>query len=174
MTRRLLGAAGLSLVLAVTLLAQQAPPMPAGQGGAVPRPQQPAAAPQAPAAQAQPGAPAAPRGPAGRRDPFRSLLVRADDAAAVAALPPGKRGLLIGQIRVDGVVRTPTERIAVVSVPNRNRAFFLREQDELFNGYVAEINDDAVIFKERTVDAFGKPYEREVVKQITSAAGATR
>lgn len=167
---------GVTLVCAfgaVALLAQQ-PPMPVpGQAPPQPAPRQAQPAVQTPpAAQAQPQAvPERTRG--GRRDPFRSLLARTDEASAAQALPPGKRGLMIGQIRVDGIVRGPSDRIAVVTVPNRNRAYFLREQDELFNGYVAEIQEDVVIFKERTTDAFGKPYEREVVKQITSA-GAKR
>ncbi len=109
-----------------------------------------------------------------RRDPFRSLLVRPEDLQAAQALPPGKRGLVVAQIRVDGIVVTPQDRIAVVTVPHRDRAYFLREQDELYNGYVLEIHDDFVIFKERVMDAFGKIYEREVVKQIYPAAGATR
>lgn len=109
-----------------------------------------------------------------RRDPFRSLLVRLEDLQAAQALPPGKRGLMVGQIRVDGIVVTPEDRIAVVTVPHRDRAYFLREQDELYNGYVLEIHDDFVVFKERAMDAFGKTYEREVVKQIYPAAGATR
>jgi len=154
-------------LMALAAFAQQPPPLPA------PRP----------AAQPQAGAPPGPgtgaSGPIpemrkGRRDPFRSLLVRPDDLAAAQALPPGKRGLMVGQIRLDGIVVTPTSRIAVVSVPNRNRAYFLRELDELFNGYVAEIHEDSVIFKERSIDAFGKSYEREVVKQISAPSGATR
>lgn len=135
--------------------------------------EQPAQAQQPPAG-LQPQSGPLPDRRRGRRDPFRSLLVRADDLAASQALPPGKRGLMVSQIRVDGIVRMPADRIALVSVPNRNRAYFLRVRDELFDGYVAEIHEDSVIFKERTRDAFGKPYEREVVKQIYAAAGATR
>lgn len=154
-----------------TPYAQQAPAAPAQAPAAAPQQRMQAPPPQASALTRT--LPLSAERRRGRRDPFRSLLVGSDQLTP-QALPPGKRGLLIGQIRVDGIVLTPTTRLAVVTVPNRNRAFFLRERDELFNGYVAEIHEDSVVFKERAVDAFGKPYEREVVKQILSAAGATK
>jgi hypothetical protein len=118
--------------------------------------------------------PAAPSKPTAgqRRDPFRSLLMRAGDLAGGMPLPPGKRGLVVAQLSVNGIVATPTERIAVVNMAGRNRAYFLRERDELFDGYVARISEDGVIFRERTKDAFGREYEREVVKQLV--AGTTR
>lgn len=89
------------------------------------------------------------------------------------ALPLGKRGLTIGQVRLQGIVLSPTDRIAVVTVPDRKPAYFLRPEDELFNGYVAAITADSVIFKERAVDPFGRPFEREVKKQL-STPGATQ
>ena len=98
------------------------------------------------------------------RDPFRSLLVRPDEAGGGQPLPPGKRGLVITQLSVDGIVILAAEKIAVVNMRGRNRAYFLRERDEVFNGYVARISEDAVVFKERATDAFGQTFEREVVK----------
>lgn len=106
------------------------------------------------------------------RDPFKSMIVRPEDFAR-QALPPGKRGLMIAQLVVNGIVVTPTDNIAVVTMPGRNRAYFLRTRDELFDGYVARISEDSVVFRERTTDAFGKDYEREVVKQL-SGSGAKR
>jgi len=108
-----------------------------------------------------------------RRDPFRSLLVRPDEMPGGQALPPGKAGLIISQVTVNGVVATPSELIAVVTMSGRNRSFFLREGDELYNGYVSKISEDGVVFKEKTVDAFGKEYEREVVKQLTAGTGTS-
>ncbi len=104
------------------------------------------------------------------RDPFRSL-VRAEEGPE-QALPPGKRGLVISRLTLNGIVVGP-EMIAVVTMRGRNRAYFLRQRDELYDGYVARISEDAVIFKERATDAFGTPYEREVTKQI-SGSGANR
>ncbi len=115
-----------------------------------------------------------PRKPVNLRDPFRSLLVSPEDMIK-QALPPGKRGLVISQLTVDGIVVTPTARVAVVNMRGRNRAFFLRVRDELFDGYVAEILEDGVVFRERASDAFGRKYERRVVKLLTTeATGTTR
>ncbi|MFB3094772.1 MAG: hypothetical protein ACE10O_02815 [Candidatus Acidiferrales bacterium] len=130
-------------------------------------------------AQAQESAPqktkqSRPRKPVNLRDPFRSLLVSPEDMIK-QALPPGKRGLVISQLTVDGIVVTPTARVAVVNMRGRNRAFFLRVRDELFDGYVAEILEDGVVFRERASDAFGRKYERRVVKPLTTeATGTTR
>lgn len=104
------------------------------------------------------------------RDPFRSLVRK--EEGPDQALPPGKRGLVISRLNVNGIV-AGVERIAVVTMRGRNRAYFLRERDELYDGHVARITEDNVVFKERATDAFGTPYEREVTKQI-SGSGAKR
>ena len=107
-----------------------------------------------------------------RRDPFRSLLMRPGDGGT-QVLPPGKPGLVIAQLVVTGIVVMPGDSVAVVTMSGRNRAYFLRERDELYDGYVARINEDSVIFREKSKDAYGRPYEKEVVKQL-SASGAKR
>ena len=104
-----------------------------------------------------------------KRDPFRSLLVRPGEGGT-QVLPPGKPGLVIGQLVVTGIVVMPGDSVAVVSMSGRNRAYFLRERDELFDGYVARINEDSVVFREKSKDAYGRPYEKEVVKQLSSGA----
>ncbi len=104
-----------------------------------------------------------------RRDPFRSLLMRPGEGGT-QVLPPGKPGLVIGQLVVTGIVVMPGDSVAVVSMSGRNRAYFLRERDELYDGYVARITEDSVIFREKSKDAYGRPYEKEVVKQLSSGA----
>lgn len=103
-----------------------------------------------------------------RRDPFQSLLFAAKDQGA--NLPPGKAGLVIATIRVDGAIKSPTGMIAVVSNPQQ-RVYFVREGDRLYDGEVEKINLDEVIFRESTKDAFGKPVEREVTKRLYASAG---
>lgn len=112
-----------------------------------------------------------PRPAVKRRDPFRSLLIREEDAAVGRRLPPGKRGLVVAQLSINGIVFTPARKIAVVTMRGRNRAYFLREGDELFNGRVQRITEDGVVFKEKAIDAFGNQYEREVVKQLSGSGG---
>ena len=106
-----------------------------------------------------------------RRDPFESLTNRQDAAAKNAAnLPPGKAGLQVGTLRLDGIVRSPNGMIAVVTNP-QSRTYFLREGDQLYDGRVDKIGMDNVSFHELGKDAFGKPVERQVDKRLYSSAG---
>lgn len=106
-----------------------------------------------------------------RRDPFESLTSRQDAAAKNAAnLPPGKAGLQVASLRLDGIVRSPNGMIAVVSNPQA-RTYFLREGDQLYDGKVDKIGMDNVAFHEMGKDAFGKPVERQVNKRLYSSAG---
>ena len=91
------------------------------------------------APKATPGTPAA--APAeseqkvARRDPFESLTSRQDAAAKNAAnLPPGKPGLQIGTLRLDGIVKAPNGMIAVVTNP-QSRTYFLRDGDQLYDDW---------------------------------------
>jgi len=106
-----------------------------------------------------------------RRDPFESLIGR-DRAGAGAEknLPPGKAGLQVSTLRLDGVVKAPNGMIAVVSNP-QSRTYFLREGDQLYDGQVEKIAMDGVSFHEIGKDAFGKPVERQVNKRIYSSPG---
>ena len=106
-----------------------------------------------------------------RRDPFESLTSRQDQAAKNAAnLPPGKAGLQVASLRLDGIVRAPNGMIAVVTNPQA-RTYFLREGDKLYDGSVDKIGMDNVSFHELGKDAFGKPVERQVNKRLYSSAG---
>ena len=108
---------------------------------------------------------------AGRRDPFESLVGRQQaQAAAAKNLPPGKAGLQVSTLRLDGIVRSSNGMIAMVSNPQA-RTYFLREGDQLYDRKVDEIAMDGVSFHELGKDAFGKPVERQVNKRIYSTAG---
>ena len=113
----------------------------------------------------------APEAKGSRRDPFESLTSRQEAAARAGAnLPPGKAGLQVGTLRLDGIVRAPNGMIAVVTNPQA-RTYFLREGDQLYDGRVEKIAMDGVSFHEIGKDAFGKPVERQVNKRIYSSAG---
>lgn len=106
-----------------------------------------------------------------RRDPFESLVARQAAANKGAAnLPPGKAGLQVSTLRVDGIVKASNGMIAVVTNP-QSRTYFLREGDRLYDGSVEKISMDGVTFHEEGKDAFGKPVERSVNKRIYSMAG---
>ncbi len=106
-----------------------------------------------------------------RRDPFESLIGRKQAQDALAKnLPPGKAGLQVGTLRLDGIVKSANGMIAVVANPQQ-RTYFLREGDQLYDGKVEKISMEGVTFHEEGKDAFGKPVEREVNKRLYSSAG---
>ncbi|MGA8271133.1 MAG: hypothetical protein WB919_06195 [Candidatus Sulfotelmatobacter sp.] len=100
----------------------------------------------------------------GKRDPFFSPVVQ---QASGSGCSTGKKCLEIGQINVRGVVKSDNGFIAVVT-NSLNKAYFLRENDPVFNGYVVRITGDAVVFQETVQDKLGKPLTREVTKRITT------
>lgn len=102
----------------------------------------------------------------GRRDPFLSPVV---SHAGGSGCSTGKKCLEIGGINLRGVVRSQNGFIAVVS-NGLNKAYFLRENDPVFNGYVMKITGDSIVFQETLQDRLGKSFTREVVKKITTPA----
>ena len=152
----LLGAMMAALLGAPLARAQRAARPPA----ATAQPPSASQAAQAPAAQT-PGAAAG-----GRRDPFHTLIVKKVEEKMPTRLPPGKKGLLIGQIQVQGIVRgIDGEWIAVVDNKTK-RSYFLHEKDEVYNGVVSKISADSIVFQENVTDAMGRSRVREVVKQL--------
>lgn len=119
-------------------------------------------------------APVSTKGLASRRDPFDPLVGREKSGPGNQEhLPPGKAGLVVSTLRLDGVVRSPRGMLAVVSNPQQ-RVYFLREGDQLYDGRVERITMDAVSFHETGKDPFGKPVERLVSKHLYSSAGEQR
>lgn len=115
-------------------------------------------------------APAAPKpiNLAGKRDPFVALVNTSKGPAQ--HLPPGKAGLVIGTLTVQGVVQGANGMIAVIANPDQ-RVYFVRAGDRLYDGQVEKITLDSVTFQQDTKDAFGKPIVRTVVKRIYPSAG---
>jgi len=159
-------------------LANQAPgasqPPPAAPKAPAPKP---VAKPKAPAQAALP-TPVAPtaekaaqeKAPV-RRDPFDTLLYKAKAGNAPPEnLPPGKAGLVVGTLRIDGIVHGSEGMIAIVSNPQQ-RVYFLREGDKLYDGSVEHITLEAISFHEIGKDAFGKPLEHEVTKRLYPTPG---
>jgi len=102
----------------------------------------------------------------GKRDPFFSPVVQQPSGSGCST---GKKCLEIGQINLRGVVKAESGFIAVVT-NSLNKAYFLHENDPVFNGYVVRITGDSVVFQETVQDKLGKPLTREVVKRIFTPA----
>ncbi len=127
-----------------------------------------------PAAKPAPARPPVPAVTAGMRDPFKIPVITPGPALPDGSKGPGgvSRGLVISELRLEGIVRqdTTNQMIAVVAGA-ANRAYFLRENDAVYNGLVAKITLDpaSVHFKENFLDPAGKMSSREVVKQMPAS-----
>jgi Tfp pilus assembly protein PilP len=102
----------------------------------------------------------------GKRDPFFSPITQQTTTSGCST---GKKCLEIGQINVRGVVKSDSGFIAVVT-NTLNKAYFLHENDPVFNGYVVRITGDSVVFQETVQDKLGKSLTREVTKKILTPA----
>jgi hypothetical protein len=115
-----------------------------------------------------------------RRDPFR---LPPPPSAGVSGIGvrhvrlPGKQGLVIGQLRLEGIVReqspnvrnAPDGMIAVVT-NSTHIAYFLREYDTVYDGRVTKITGDAIHFEQEYLDPEGQTKRREVVLQLNAAS----
>ena len=136
---------------------------------ATPTPPPPAAAVQ--------GAPPAPQGagysydPAGRRDPFVSLTGRGSDVPLPGgSRPAGVPGLLVTEITVKGVLKSPRGGyLALVQAPD-NRTYIVHGGDKLFDGTIKAITQDAVVFSQDVNDPLSLVKQREVRKAIRAEA----
>jgi hypothetical protein len=110
-----------------------------------------------------------------KRDPFNPLVSSAKDSGSAGPdhLPPGKAGLMVGTMRLDGLVRGPNGMIAVVSNP-QERVYFLREGDRIFDGQVTKITLEAVSFLQSGRDSFGNGLEHEVTRRLYATPGEQR
>jgi Tfp pilus assembly protein PilP len=105
------------------------------------------------------------------RDPFETLLnVAKPEAGPPPNLPPGKAGLQVATLQINGIVRGTGGMIAIVSNPQQ-RVYFLREGDKLYDGTIEHITLEAITFQEIGKDAFGKPIERQVTKRLYPSPG---
>jgi hypothetical protein len=100
----------------------------------------------------------------GKRDPFVSPVVY---QTGVSNCTGGKKCLEIGAISLRGVVHSDNGFIAVVT-NSMNKAYFLRENDPVFDGYVVKITGDSIVFQETQQDRLGKTFTKEVVKKLTT------
>lgn len=103
----------------------------------------------------------------GKRDPFVSPVQTQTNGPINCGT--GKRCLVLDQTKLEGIVKAPNGMIAVVS-NNANKAYFLRENDPVYNGYVMRITPDSVVFQETITDRLGKKSTREVVKKVNAPA----
>lgn len=90
----------------------------------------------------------------------------------VANRPPGIRGLVVNSLKLEGLVSENSGREMIAVVTNdTGRAYFLRTNEQLYDGAVMRITRQAVYFTERRPDAQGRMAVRTVVKWLNPPAG---
>jgi hypothetical protein len=107
---------------------------------------------------------------AGKRDPFKippPPQIRAGGDTIDGPLPPGARGLVIGLLRLKGIVRDEESKTMIAVVVNRaNLAYFLHIHEDVYNGVVSRITPDAIYFQQKGLDTGGRSGAREVVLRM--------
>ena len=92
------------------------------------------------------GRAAAPDAAAQPADPF-SRWAPAADRSPVAARIPGLPGLRVGELTLQGLVRTADGTLAVVAAPG-GETYLVRGGEQLLDGAVVAVQADAVVFRE--------------------------
>jgi Tfp pilus assembly protein PilP len=104
--------------------------------------------------------------PAGRRDPFRSLLVREQNRGGVSR-PPGIAGISIDDLVVHGIWKTKSGYVAQIRATD-NKSYLIRAGDLLYDGEVTRVGPNEVSFRQNLNDPQSvKPF-REVTKQLNA------
>ena len=104
--------------------------------------------------------------PAGRRDPFRSLLVRSENRAG-GPRPPGIAGISIDDVLIQGSWKTKAGFVAQVRGTD-NKSYLLHSGDLLYDGEVTRVGPNEVSFRQNLNDPQSvKPF-RDVTKQLNA------
>lgn len=103
----------------------------------------------------------------GRRDPFVSPIVSKDGISRPAPnCTSGKRCLVIPELVLQGTVKDTSGKMMAVVANSIKKTYFLRENDQVFQGSVEKITSDSIIFREYVKDNLGRETAREVVKKL--------
>jgi Tfp pilus assembly protein PilP len=103
----------------------------------------------------------------GRRDPFISPIRNLGNVAPAPTCTSGKRCLAIPELILQGTVKDVSGKMLAVVSNSSHRTYFLRENDQVFNGGVEKITSDSIVFREFVKDALGRETAHEVVKKLT-------
>ena len=104
--------------------------------------------------------------PAGRRDPFKSLLVR---ERTRESRPPGIPGLSVDEIELQGMWKTRSGWLAQVRGSD-NKSYLRRKGDVFFDGEVIDVKANELTLRQNVNDPQSvKPF-RDVVKRLNAPA----
>lgn len=101
----------------------------------------------------------------GRRDPFRSLLVR-NPSDKDRVRPPGLAGVMVDELDLQGTIKVKQGWVAMMRGPD-NKSHLIRKGTTLFDGEVVEVSATEVTFRQNVNDPTNPKPFREVVKALT-------
>jgi Tfp pilus assembly protein PilP len=101
----------------------------------------------------------------GRRDPFRSLLVR-NPSDKDRVRPPGLAGVMVDELELQGTIKIKQGWVAMMRGPD-NKSHLIRKGTTLFDGEVVEVSATEVTFRQNVNDPTNPKPFREVVKALT-------
>ncbi len=102
---------------------------------------------------------------AGRRDPFRSLLVR-NPSDKDRVRPPGLAGVMVDELELQGTIKVKQGWVAMMRGPD-NKSHLVRKGTTLFDGEVIEVSATEVTFRQNVNDPTNPKPFREVVKALS-------
>ena len=104
------------------------------------------------------------------RDPFLNPLAmkkneKPDEEVSRGLPPPGMSGTFIAKAVLQGTAVRDNGRVAIVRGAD-NRAYFLKEGDKLFDGYLKTIDLDSITLVRETKLKSGKTLTQDVIKKL--------
>jgi hypothetical protein len=105
-----------------------------------------------------------------RKDPFLAppkpkSNIKVDEEVSRGVPPPGIAGTFIAQAVLEGISVRNERRKAIVRGRD-DRAYFLREGDKLFDGYLKTIQEDSITLVREVTMKSGKTLTQEVTKRL--------
>ena len=100
----------------------------------------------------------------GRRDPFRSLLVR-NPSEKERIRPPGLAGVMVEELELQGTIRVRQAWVAMMRGPD-NKSHLIRKGTTLFDGEVLDVSATEITFRQNVNDPTNPKPFREVVKTL--------
>jgi Tfp pilus assembly protein PilP len=100
----------------------------------------------------------------GRRDPFRSLLVR-NPSDKERVRPPGLAGVMVDELELQGTIKVKNNWVAMMRGPD-SKSHLIRKGTTLFDGEVTDVSATEVTFRQNVNDPTNPKPFREVVKTL--------
>ncbi len=100
----------------------------------------------------------------GRRDPFRSLLVR-NPSDKERVRPPGLAGVMVDELELQGTIKIKNTWVAMMRGPD-SKSHLIRKGTTLFDGEVTDVSATEVTFRQNVNDPTNPKPFREVVKTL--------